>query len=271
VRTPTDIRVPQRRVEHCMGTVFSIDVRGSGAEASVIDEVIRWLHWVDNTFSTYRPASQIRRLDRGELHLRDCAPAVREVLDHCTELTRETNGYFSARAGGPLDPSGYVKGWAIEKASELLIAAGSTDHCINGGGDVQCTGESQPGQPWRIGVAHPHRRNTLVGVASGNQLAVATSGTAERGRHILDPVRSEARGDLASVTLVGPRLSLVDAYATAAFAMGEAAPDWIASLPNISGLVVYADGTEWISGGEPPAAAGTGGDGSSGFRSTIRC
>ena len=66
--SPTELRLPQRHVEHCMGTVFSIDVRAPGVDHAVIDSVVRWLHWVDETFSTYQPASQISRLARGEIY-----------------------------------------------------------------------------------------------------------------------------------------------------------------------------------------------------------
>ena len=155
--SPTDVRLPQRHVEHAMGTVFSIDVRSPGVDQSAIDSVVRWLHWVDDVFSTYKPASQINRLACGDLAIEDCAPEVREILSRCDELTIETDGYFTAYPFGSLDPSGLVKGWAIQRASEMLTDAGSVNHCVNGGGDVQCAGSAQPGQPWRIGITDPLR------------------------------------------------------------------------------------------------------------------
>lgn len=246
--SPVEIRLPRRHVEHCMGTVFSFDVRAPGVAHPVLESVIAWLHWVDATFSTYQPTSQINRLDRDDIALRACAPEVREILDRCAELEAQTDGYFSARAGGALDPSGLVKGWAIQRASEMLSSAGSMNHCVNGGGDVQCTGSPDPETPWRIGIAHPLRPTDLVGIASGNHLAVASSGSAERGAHIVNPhTRAAASGVLASVTLIGHDLATTDAYATAAFAMGREAPDWIATLDGYLGMLVYADGTEWAS------------------------
>jgi FAD:protein FMN transferase len=244
---PTDIRLAQRHVEQCMGTVFSIDVRSPGVAPTVVGDVMRWLHRVDRTFSTYRADSQISRLGRGELELDDCALEVREVLDRCRALTDETDGYFSAWAAGPLDPSGYVKGWAIERASAMLVAAGSTNHCVNGGGDVQCAGGAEPGRTWQVGIADPLRPGELAGVFSGDDIAVATSGTAERGAHIRDPHTSSSPRALISVTLAGRNLSTVDAYATAAFAMGEQARDWIESLPDYRALIIYRDGTGWSS------------------------
>lgn len=231
-----------RRVERCMGTAFSFDVRPPGVAESAVDEAVRWLHQVDAVFSTYRSDSQISRIARGELGPKLAAPDVREVLARCRQLEEDTGGYFSAYAAGALDPSGYVKGWAIERASDILRAAGSGNHCVNGGGDVQCVGTAGAGQPWRIGIAHPHRRGDLVGVVAAADLAIATSGTAERGAHVLDPHTGRPPTGLASVTVTGPRLADADAYATAAFAMGAQALDWLDELPGHCGFVVAADG-----------------------------
>lgn len=245
----TAICMPQRQVQHCMGTVFSFDVRRPGVDRIELDAIVRWLHWVDDTFSTYRPDSQISRLDRGEITLAACASEVGEILERCQQLEIETGGYFSARAGNRLDPSGLVKGWAIERASAMLAAVGSTNHCVNGGGDVRCVGSAAPGRPWRIGVADPLHAGALVGIASGHDFAVATSGNAERGAHVLDPHTGTSPAALASVTITGAELGTVDAYATAAYAMGSAAAEWVSGLVGYEALIVNADGTGWTSPG----------------------
>lgn len=235
----------RRRVEHCMGTVFSIDVRDAAGPA-VLDEVVRWLHHVDETFSTYRADSAISRLARGDIGVDGCSDEVREVLRHSERITAETQGWFDVRAGGRLDPSGYVKGWAIERAADLLYRAGSRNHCVNGGGDVQCEGVAGPGRPWSVGIADPREPGSLVATVRGDgRLAVATSGSAERGAHIHDPHTRRRADTLLSVTAVGRDLADVDAYATAAFAMGDRAQAWLAGRPDLSALVVGADGALW--------------------------
>jgi thiamine biosynthesis lipoprotein len=220
----------QRRVVECMGTVFSFDVRPPSVDEQVIEDAVAWLHWVDDTFSTYRPE-------------------VGEILDGCAALARETDGYFSAYAQGSLDPSGLVKGWAIERASDLLRAAGSANHCVNGGGDVQCVGDAMPGRPWRVGLTHPLRPGALAGVAIGTGLAVATSGTAERGAHVVDPQTGLPPHEFASVTVAGARLSRADACATAAFAMGAAAYEWLERLTGYQAFAVAIDGSTWSTSG----------------------
>jgi FAD:protein FMN transferase len=234
--------VPRRLVEHCMGTVFSIDVRSPGVDGAALREVVGRLHWVDAVFSTYRPDSQISRLQDGTLALSECAAEVAEVLERCAALAEETDGYFDCRYAGALDPSGYVKGWAIERASDLLEAAGSANHCVNGGGDVQCVGSAAPGRPWRVGISDPLDSGRLVSSVAGHRLAVATSGVAERGPHLVDPHGTTAPGAFTAVTVIGTHLADVDAYATAAFAMGERASAWLRAK-RLTALLVGADGT----------------------------
>lgn len=228
-----------------MGTVFSFDVRTRGVGPGALDEAVEWLHWVDATFSTYRPTSEISRLRRGELTVARCAPHVQHVIGECARLAERTGGFFSAYATGSLDPSGYVKGWAIERASDILVAHGSLSHCVNGGGDVQCVGSAAVGKPWRVGVVHPLMPTQLAAVVTGDDLAVATSGNAERGGHVVDPHTGLAPDALASITLVGRGLAQVDALATAAYAHGAEARDFVASLDGIAAFAVLADGSSW--------------------------
>jgi thiamine biosynthesis lipoprotein len=237
-----------------MGMPIGIDVRDH-LDQSTIDEAIeaayRWLHWVDATFSTYKDDSEISRLGRGELTLEACAPEVREVLERCEELRRETGGYFDVRAtfDGQLDPSGLVKGWSVDRASAILSSAGSSVHCINAGGDVRTRGAPRPGDLWHVGIAHPHQHDALTTVVAVGDGAVATSGISERGMHVFDPHSGRAALDLASVTVIGAELATTDAYATAALAMGLDAPAWLARLDGYAALVIDAGGYQWASDG----------------------
>jgi len=238
-------------VEHCMGTVFSIDIRDPGVWRPAVAEAVALLHHVDATFSTYREDSVISRLGRNELELEDTPAEVQEALALCSGIGSDSGGFFSVTAAGRLDPSGLVKGWAIERVSDLLRDHGSRNHAVNGGGDLQLAGERSPGRPWRIGINDPTRPGRLVTVVSVRDAAVATSGTAERGCHVTDPVTGRPATELASVTVFGRHLTYVDAYATAALAMGHQCRSWLECLPGHEGITVSADGTRWESGGMP--------------------
>jgi thiamine biosynthesis lipoprotein len=225
----------ERRIEHVMGMPVTVEVRDGDVGPAALDRVFDWLRFVDATFSPYRPDSEIRRLDRGELALRDAHPLVGEVLAHCERLRVATGGYFDARACGRLDPSGLVKGWSVDRAGALLSAAGARRFCVNAGGDVLVRGG-----PWRVGVQHPHRRDRLAAVLSLTDAAVATSGAYERGEHIVDPLSGRPPSGALAVTVLGRDLATADAYATAAFAMGERGPAWTARLPGCGAMTILA-------------------------------
>jgi thiamine biosynthesis lipoprotein len=214
-----------------MGTVVSIDVRDRAPAGDAIGRAMASLHAADATFSTYRADSAIRRLDRGDVALADVPPEVRDVLERCEELRRETGGAFDHRCRGFLDPSAYVKGWAAQRAADLLAAGGLRDVCLNVGGDVVARGHATPGLPWRVGIRHPHDPRATAAVVEARDLAVATSGAYERGRHVTAPRTGRPAVGVLSVTVTGPDLGRADAYSTAAFALGPDAAHWTSHLP----------------------------------------
>lgn len=220
-----------RRVEAVMGTTVSTDIQPPLVAPEVLDDVFEQLHDVDARFSTYKPDSEISRLMRGELLEEDASLDVRHVLAACDHLAIVTDGAFDARRHRPdgrLDPSGFVKGWAIEEAAWKIDAAGGRNYCINAGGDIVARGQADPGRPWRVGVRHPDRADRVAAVLAVSDRAVATSGAYERGEHITDPRTGRAATGLRSVTVVGPGLAFTDAYATAVYAMGLDGLGWLA-------------------------------------------
>jgi thiamine biosynthesis lipoprotein len=243
-----------RRVQEVMGTAVSLLIADPlpGPELDrLADGVFAWLHEVDRRFSTYKEDSEVNRVQRGELDVRDASPDLRAVLDACADLWRATDGYFDVYATGRLDPSGYVKGWSVQVASDRLAAAGAGNHCLNAGGDVCTRGGPAPGEPWRTGIRHPWEADRVCWVLAGTDLAIATSGTYERGFHVIDPYRGEPARELRSVTVVGPDLGVADAYATAALAMGRPGLDWLARLDGYASGVVTQDGRAYRSPGLP--------------------
>ena len=239
-----------------MGTVVSIEIADEQPDAEstrMIADTCAWLHEVDARFSTYRDDSEVCRFRRGEITIEDLSPDMRHVLDACADLWRETDGYFDAYAAGPLDPSGYVKGWSVEVASARLAASGSARHYINAGGDIRTRGANPDGEPWRIGIRHPWEPDKVSWVLTVTDGAVATSGTYERGDHVVNPRTGAPARGLRSVTVVGPDLALADAYATAALAMGEPGATWLAGLADrgYESAVVTDDGRAFRSTGLP--------------------
>ncbi|MFG2728099.1 FAD:protein FMN transferase [Streptomyces canus] len=256
VAEPAQAPAAVRHAEEVMGTVFSFDVRGGEpiAVQTALREAVAELHRVNEVFSTYRDDSQVSRLARGELTVAECDPDVAEVLELGAEAERLSDGWFSLRYEGRLDPTGIVKGWAVERAARRMALAGATGVSVNGGGDVQLLGVPGPERPWRVGVSDPLRPGGLAAVVSAAgaaELAVATSGTAERGAHIVDPrTGRSAVTDLVAVTVVAPTVTWADCWATAAFAMGSREGlAWLESLPDVEALLITAGDEVRCTGG----------------------
>lgn len=263
-----------------MGIPVIVEVADGEVEERAIDQAFRWLAFVDETFSTYSPDSEISRLNAGTLSIRDAHPAVQSVLSRCEQLRRQTSGYFDIaaaaarrragaaardvagvaaperlreasdrRAWREVDPSGFVKGWAIEGAGRILSKAGARNWYVNAGGDICLSGGSEGQGGWRVGVQHPRRRMAVAAVLELSGGAVATSGAYERGQHIIDPHRGAPPEGVLSVTITGASLSTIDAYATAAFAMGVDGAKWAARLPRCGAIVILDDETICYSAG----------------------
>jgi thiamine biosynthesis lipoprotein len=241
-----------REVAHVMGLPVSLALRGAHAGDARAEaawrEALSVLEEADRVFSTYRDDSVISRLGRGELALDDCPPEVREVLDLGERARQESLGAFDVRRKGPdgdvrLDPSGVVKGWAVDRAARALEALPGTDFCLSAGGDMICRTAGRAADPWRVGVEDPRDPSRLVAVVPVRNGAVATSGLAHRGAHIVDARSGRTPSEVASVTVVGPDLVWADIDATAAFALDRDAVDWLTTRPGRRGLVVWADGT----------------------------
>lgn len=237
---------PQRRawVEHIMGMPVSIHLRGSGVDEvpaqQAVAEAFRVLREMDSVFSTYRPDSDLMRLRREEVGITQCSPLVEEALRIGQEAEVRTRGAFTTllpTGEGDLafDPTGLVKGWAVDLASEPLTALRDISFCINAGGDILVGAHpdlpsSGPGEiSWRVGVEDPSDRSRIATTLTLSRGAVATSGTAARGAHLYDPASGELVGRPGSVTVTGPTLLWADIWATALFVGGPATQEAFAA------------------------------------------
>ena len=238
-------------VVQVMGLPVSVHLRGpqvrTDAVAERVERIFAELGAVDEMFSTYRPDSAIGRLGGRLPDPASADPMVREVVELCELARMRTGGWFDARrlplptGGTGFDPSGLVKGWAVQRAARWLADLPDHDVCLNAGGDVLLrTGPGRPG--WRVGIEDPDHPERLLDVLEREHGAVATSGTARRGAHIADPRTGRPAETVRSVTVVGPELLWADVYATAALARGADALDWLATLDGHTALLVDAAG-----------------------------
>ena len=135
------------------------------------------------------------------------------------------------RRGQCLDLGGIAKGYAVDQAKRIALDHGITSSYLNLGGTIVVIGNRPDGNPWRVGVRHPRKNDSLLGVLHVASTLIVTSGDYERffydeqgkrWHHILDPTTGyRAESDLISVTIVGENSTLVDALATALIILGS--------------------------------------------------
>jgi thiamine biosynthesis lipoprotein len=242
-------------VEQVMGMPVSIHVRGPQArtDPDVREAVVRavqGLHDADAIFSTWKAGSALSRIRRGELLLADAPGEVREVARLCREARDRTDAWFDGwlphgpRGERLFEPTGLVKGWAVQRACDLLRGAlPAHDVLVDAGGDVAVAGNRVDTPAWTIGIEDPRDRSKLLATLELRTGGVATSGSAARGAHVLDPRTGEPAGiGLLAVTVVAPDLVTADVDATAGFARGADADRWLGTLPGRTALVVPVAG-----------------------------
>ena len=226
-----------------MGTAVSVhiaDVVPQETADVAWESVGVFLRDIEDRFSTFLPTSEISRINAGELHMLDASPDVVEVLDACTWLEHLSDGVFNARRpDGSIDPAGFVKGWAAQRAAILLGEAGLQNFYLRIGGDIQTHGVQATGEKWRVGIVDPHNATRIRSyVDIPENWAVATSGTAERGQHIWGKDAQPASTQFSSMTVIGPHLMWADAFATIGFALGDAGIEWVEKFPDYTAFTL---------------------------------
>lgn len=230
-----------RQTKFIMGMPIVVD---AAAPAKLLAEVFGRFKQIDRQYSPFLKSSEVCRLQQHP----ELKPSqeLAGILADCANYEKLTDGYFSVNFGSQTDPTGYVKGWAICQAAAILTANGIERYMINAGGDILATSQTMD---WRIGLQHPRNRSDIMTVIAGQRLAVATSGTYERGRHIINPLTGRTAESLLSVSVIGSDIIQADVLATALFAMGlrrglkfiNQQPDYAAILVSKTGRVYFSD------------------------------
>jgi thiamine biosynthesis lipoprotein len=224
-----------RKVATIMGIPISIDIPAGGD--MIFIESFAIFSEIDNRFSTYKHNSEVSNFNKGVVSLEKCSDSFKKVYETCEQFKKETNGYFDAFYNKKYDPSGYVKGYALEQAANYLKQKGYNEFLINAGGDI--VAYSNSGKSWKIGITNPNDTKKILAQLEVDSIAIATSGTYERGDHIIDPITDKKPVFFKSVTIFGPSIVIADVYATVIFAMGERGLELLQQIPGYS--CIYVD------------------------------
>src|SRR6185437_7974550 len=104
-----------------MGMPITVEIADTAATHEDLAAVFDYFTYIDEKFSTYKPGSEMMRINRGEVAEGNESDDMRIILMLAEETKQRTNGFFDIKKpDGSVDPSGIVKGWAIFQAAKLL-------------------------------------------------------------------------------------------------------------------------------------------------------
>ena len=233
-------------VEEVMGTIVTIDIYGeSGLTRELItpylNSALSVLHSADNIFSLWKPDSPMSKVRRNELDLASAPDVIGEVLEACEAARELSGGWFDPWAmPGGTDPTGYVKGWAAQRALHQLLGAPVHGALVNAAGDIASFGYPSAEKRFQVGITNPLAPSQMTAIAT-LEGCIATSGTYERGQHLVDPHSGLFCTRLASASVMGPDLGLVDALATALAVEGNDLLEVIEELSEFEAFTVSFD------------------------------
>lgn len=233
-----------------MGMPITLEIVDQAAIEKKFEKIFGYFNSVDNRFSTYKENSEISKLNRNEIQKVEYSKELQEVLRLSEEAKEITDGYFDIHHNDSIDPSGLVKGWAIQNAARLLEEEGFKNFYVEAGGDIQVKGRNSTGQKWRVGIKNPFNQGEIIKVVGLTHEGIATSGTYIRGQHIYSPKKNGERiTDIVSITVIGPTIYKADIFATAAFAMGKTGIHFLERQKGLEGYMIDSGGVATMTSG----------------------
>lgn len=215
----------------------------------IVNEIDKYLQNVEEKFSPFLSESLVsRHTDLGE-ELQDDFFDIeyQEVYSRSIIAKKETHGLFDPFFDGKYNPTGFVKGWAIENAfmkyikpliDNNILEAGA----INGAGDMQVGTRLDSNFFWKIGIENPEDKEKIIAKYSIKNGAVATSGLSKKGQHI----KSDNDINHIQVTVVGTYLSEVDVLATAGVVANEKIWREIVENKLLTGILLTKEGIKRV-------------------------
>lgn len=162
--------------------------------------------------------------------------------------TKKTSTVFFKNTQTQIDLGAIGKGYAVDKALEIVKKFGLENVCINLGGNIYVLGTPHDKTAWKIGIQHPRNKDEILGYLELRDEATATSGDYERffeikGKrysHIVNPLTGRPVTGTIATTIVAPTGTEVDALSTSLFVMGhEKGLELVKKIPNVHAMIIY--------------------------------
>ena len=236
-----------------------------GAETLKLLEIARQVsEWTDGKFDvTFGVMSGLWNFDHQNRD--DTIPDHDEVARRLQlidyrhlKLDEEAGTAFLSREGMSASLGGIGKGYAVDRAADILRKAGFNDFMIQFGGDLYVAGQRGDRQ-WRLGIRDPRGTgDSIFAAVNLTESTFSTSGDYERffirnGRryhHIVDPTTGEPARGSRSVTIATGSGTIADGLSTGVFILGpEAGMALIERLSGVEGVIVTADNDVLVSSG----------------------
>tara|TARA_Y100000310_G_scaffold339022_1_gene430398 strand:+ start:25826 stop:26770 length:945 start_codon:yes stop_codon:yes gene_type:complete len=166
-----------------------------------------------------------------------------KLVDYANIMIAGDKVSFS-KEGMKITLGGIAKGYAVDRAVEVLKQNGIKHALVNAGGDMRAIG-SKGVEDWSIALRNPRDETDYITVIKLNDKAVATSGDYERyfidksQHHIINPKTGKSALGLISVTVITDKAIDADALATSVFVLGaNKGLELIESLSGVEGLLI---------------------------------
>jgi thiamine biosynthesis lipoprotein len=187
---------------------------------------------------------------------------LRPLLDlSAIRIDEQAGTIFLGRPGMRIDVGGIGKGFAADRAAEVMRQAGATGGVVALSGDIKTFGRDGKGRPFTFGIRHPRNPDGLLGKVTLEDMAISTAGDYERYferdgiryHHILDPRTLQPARTCQSVTVVAQEGTIADGLDTGVFVMGpERGMALVERLPDVEAVIVDNQGKVWVSPGLKP-------------------
>lgn len=199
---------------------------------------------------TYASLDEVWYFDRKMLSLptkTDISNSVSKIGYENIILDRKNQTVFLKLRGMKIGFGAIGKGYAADKAKDILIKRNVKSGIINAGGDLTAWGEKPSGKDWMVAIVNPLNKNKVFSWLPINDKSIVTSGSYERfikfnGKsysHIIDPRSGYPIDGILSVTIIAEKAELADALATSVFVLGEnVGLDLINQLPGVDCIII---------------------------------
>lgn len=174
------------------------------------------------------------------------------------QINAEARTIFLPRQGMRIDVGGIGKGYAADRAADVLRKAGATGGVVALSGDIKTFGDLPGMKGFPAGIRHPRHEDALVATIDLQDEAISTAGDYERYfeqdgiryHHILDPVSLEPARLCQSVTVIAREGTVADGLDTGIFVLGpERGMELVERLPDVEAVIIDAEGRMTVSSG----------------------